>query len=169
MGHPAFVCGAVKLGLGRGLGQHKLFQAVLVAGQIRLSGWKFVEAENISQQIGGLRASERSRGGGRHQLLDHVIDVDRGLALVFREEIIPAERRIRTRAIQGRSVAGHTLLLVQCFAAVGLVSAVDAIRSRGGLAMEKLVGESGQEKAEAKYDGLFKRHPRLLLEEITLP
>jgi hypothetical protein len=52
---------------------------------------------------------------------------------------------------------------------MGLVSAVDAIRSRGGLAMEKLVGESGKEKAEAKYDGLFNRHPRLLLEKITLP
>jgi hypothetical protein len=35
--------------------------------------------------------------------------------------------------------------------------------------MEKLVGESGNEKAEAQYDGLFYRHPRLLLEEITLP
>jgi hypothetical protein len=101
--------------------------------------------------------------------LDHVIDVDGRLALVFREEIIPAKRRIRTRAIQGRSVAGHTLLLVECFAAVGLVSAVDAIRGRRRLATEKVVGESGKEKAEAQYDGLFNRHPRLLLEEITLP
>jgi hypothetical protein len=101
--------------------------------------------------------------------LDHVIKVDRGLALVFGEEVIPAERRIRTSTIQGSSVAGHALLLIQCFAAVGLLRAVDAIRGRGGLATKEIIGKSHQKKAEAKYDGLFYRHPRLLLEEIKLP
>jgi hypothetical protein len=101
--------------------------------------------------------------------LDHVINVDYGLTLVFREEIVPAEWWIRTRAIQGSSVARHTLLLIQRFAAVGLISAVDSVRGRSGLAAEKVVGKSHQEKAAAKYDGLFYRHPRLLLEEITLP
>jgi hypothetical protein len=81
--------------------------------------------------------------------LDHVINVDCGLALVFREEVVPAEGRIRTHTVQGRPVAGHTLLLIQCFAAVGLVSAVDAIRGRSGLATEKVVRKTYKEKAAA--------------------
>jgi hypothetical protein len=52
---------------------------------------------------------------------------------------------------------------------VGLLRAVDAVRGFGGLAAEEVIGKSHQEKAEANYDGLFCRHPRLLLEEITLP
>jgi hypothetical protein len=93
----------------------------------------------------------------------------RRLALVFSKEVIPAERRIRTCTVQGSSVAGHTLLLIQCFATMSLLGAVNAICGRGGLATEQVVRRSHQEKAEAKYDGLFYRHPRQLLEEIKLP
>jgi hypothetical protein len=92
-----------------------------------------------------LRAGERARGGCRHQFLDHVVEIERGLPLVFCEEIIPAERRIRTHTIQRVAMARCALRLIGSLAAMGLIGGIEAIA--GGsicLGVKGLIGECAE-------------------------
>src|ERR1700722_14148639 len=88
------------LSLGRRLRYDQLFEAVRIAGQVRFSGGKFVEAENIGEKIGCFRTGERAGRRSGHQLLNHVVKIAYGLTRVFGEEIISAKRGIRTRAVK---------------------------------------------------------------------
>jgi hypothetical protein len=45
------------LALGRWFGQHQLFQAGIVVGQVGLAGGKFVEAQDVREQVGSVWAA----------------------------------------------------------------------------------------------------------------
>src|SRR5579859_6348619 len=52
------------LGLRRRLGNREFLEGILVAGKVRFSGRKFIEAENIREKIGSLGAGKRAGSGG---------------------------------------------------------------------------------------------------------
>ena len=133
------------LSFGRGLGENKFFEGILVDREVRFPRGKFVEAKNVREEIGGLRAGERARGGCRHQFLDHVVEIECGLALVLGEEVISAEGRIRTHTIQRVAMARCALRLIGSLASMGLIGGVNAI-ARGGirLGMKGLTAGCGE-------------------------
>ena len=133
------------LRLRRGLGENEFLEGILVDREVRFPSGKFVEAENVSEEIGGLRAGERARGGCRHQFLDHVVEIERGLALVFGEEFIPAERRIWTHAIQRIAMARCALRLIGSLASMRLIGGIQTIAGGGiRLGVKGLSGECAE-------------------------
>ena len=106
------------------LGEGQFLEAVLVGGELGFTPGKFVEAEDVGEKIGGLRTRKRARGGGRHQFLDHVVEVKGRLALVFGEEVVSAERGVGTHAIERVTVTRCALRLVHGLAAMGLIGRV---------------------------------------------
>src|ERR1700733_12249958 len=80
------------LRLGSRFGEDQILQAILVGGKFLCPGGKLVEAEDIGEKTRGRGPVKRSGGGGRHHFLNHVVEVERRLTLVFGEEVISAER-----------------------------------------------------------------------------
>jgi hypothetical protein len=83
-----------------GLGKNQLLESVFVVGEIGFAGGELIEAQDVCEQVGGVWAAERAGCGGGHQLLNHVVQIDRRLTFVFGEEFISGQRWIRAYAVQ---------------------------------------------------------------------